>query len=172
MLQACLAKHIRTGRYSSKHDLTPSACLGLQELNRCGVTNTVVGVCGFGVRDCPEQTIAEFCRTNPSAKNYSGGLSGSPDGEFAVYVNAMYWAPSSCKPDSPVGGGFCSYYTQRGKQVALRPRDNARIMPMSICSPAPAMQPQALSLGGGFQIATFLPQANLLVCAVAACAGQ
>lgn len=91
----------------------------MQKMDNCGVANTVVGVCGYSSRDCPEQTVAEFCRTHPSAKKFNGGLNGSPDGYSAVYVNALYWAPSSCQANVS-SGGFCAYLaTQKGKLLSI-----------------------------------------------------
>eukprot|EP00877_Chromochloris_zofingiensis_P006303 jgi/Chrzof1/1926/Cz10g26160.t1 len=93
-------------------------CISQNKMDNCGVANTVVGVCGYSSRDCPEQTVAEFCRTHPSAKKFNGGLNGSPDGYSAVYVNALYWAPSSCQANVS-SGGFCAYLaTQKGNYAA------------------------------------------------------
>jgi ribonuclease I len=93
-------------------------CRDQRNQDACGVTDLNVGVAGFSTLLVNETTVGNFCKTNPTALKYVGGLIGTPQKQFSVFVLALYWAPTGCPAVGLGNGGFCSAYTQKGFHAA------------------------------------------------------
>eukprot|EP00897_Mesotaenium_endlicherianum_P007111 jgi/Mesen1/6428/ME000329S05583 len=89
---------------------------------RCNLESVKsIGNCHYGSAKCPVVAdVATFCKTEPSALTYYGGMTNIPPGLFGYLALALYWAPTSCLSNQTTGGGFCSSYTTKGKIGAQR----------------------------------------------------
>ncbi|CAF1366565.1 unnamed protein product [Didymodactylos carnosus] len=115
------------GNYDSRYTCFngPSYwCLNDTTETVCNFSNLTIGQCGYTSGKCTFKTGNTFCKDDPSALEFNGGLTGVYDSLFTYYVLALYWPPSNCpkiyNETKDFLRYFCSPYTNAGQPGSQR----------------------------------------------------